>query len=129
MPFPFSLLCDLLNELDRNRERKALKTSKTLKSNIQTVVSWFDKHDRIIPREGPEAVAFLSCLFPEHRPDRVFNLQEKSLESIIKRAQGLGMTRFKILQNWRTRDGVDFASCVERVMSLTDSGTRPGPVV
>ena len=129
MPFPFSLLCNLLNKLDRDRAKKALKTSKALSVNTQAVASWFSKNDQIIPREGPEAVAFLSCLFPERRPDRVFNLQEKSLESIIKRAQGLGATRFKALRNWRTKDSTDFASCVERVMSATDSEPRPCPSV
>jgi len=38
-------------------------------------------------------------------------------------------TRLKDLQNWRTSDGVDFASCVERVMAATDSEQRPGPDV
>ncbi|KAF2174725.1 hypothetical protein K469DRAFT_685747 [Zopfia rhizophila CBS 207.26] len=126
MPFDFSILCELLNELDRNRARKSSKTPNTLSSSNEIVVSWFNKHDRIIPREGPGAVAFLSCLFPERRADRVFNLQEKRLESIIKQAQGLGATRLKQLQNWRTRDGADFASCIKHLMSATDAGTRYG---
>jgi DNA ligase 4 len=66
---------------------------------MRTVVAWFNKHDQIIPRKGPEAVAFLSCLFPERRPDRVFNLQEKRLEAIIQQAQCLGATRLKDLHN------------------------------
>ena len=129
MPFLFSLLCDLLNELDQDRMKKESKTINVQSHHTHTTVAWFNKHRRIIPREGPEAVAFLSCLFPERRADRVFNLQEKRLESIIKQAQGLGVTRLKQLQNWRTRDGADFASCVERVMSATDSEPRPGSSV
>jgi DNA ligase 4 len=97
--------------------------------NTRTVVAWFNKHDRIIPRKGPEAVAFLSCLFPEHRPDRVFNIQEKRLETIIQQAQCRGATRLKDLQNWRNIDGSDLASCVDRVMATTDSELRPGPSV
>jgi DNA ligase 4 len=127
MPFPFRLLCDLLNELDQNRANKSMKAIQRL--NTRTVVAWFSKHDRIIPRKGPEAVAFLSCLFPERRPDRVFNLQEKRLEMIIQQAQCLGATRLKDLQNWRTIDGSDLASCVERVMAATDSEPRLGPSV
>lgn len=46
----------------------------------------FNEHDQIIPRKGLEAVALLSCLFPEGRPDRVFNLQEKRLETILQQA-------------------------------------------
>jgi hypothetical protein len=33
------------------------------------------------------------------------------------------------LQNWRTIDGSDLATCVERVMAATDSESRPGPSV
>ena len=129
MPFTFRLLCDLLNELDHNRVYKSTTTVQIQRLNAQTVVAWFNKHDRIILRKGLEAVAFLSCLFPERRPDRVFNLQEKSLETIIQQAQCLGVTRLKDLQNWRTIDGSDLAFCVERVMAATDSESRPGPSI
>ena len=128
MHLPFSALCDLLNKLDQNRT-KSLNTGKVEALDARTVVAWFNKHDGLIPRRGPEAVAFLSCLFPERRPDRVFNLRERRLESIVQQAQCLGKTRLKDLQNWRTSDGVDFASCVERVMAATDSEQRPGPDV
>jgi hypothetical protein len=74
MPFPFSSLCELLNELDKNRT-KSSAVGKILDLNAKTVVSWFNKHNGMIPRRGTEAVAFLSCLFPERRPDRVFNLR------------------------------------------------------
>lgn len=56
--------------------------------------------------QGQKLLLFLSCLFPEQRADRVFNLQERRLEPIIKQAQGLGATRLKKLQNWRSRDGM-----------------------
>src|SRR5580693_3599697 len=102
MPFPFRLLCDILNELDQNRANKSMKTIQRL--NTHTVVGWFKKHNRIIPRKWPEAVAFLLCLFPERRPDRVFNLQEKRLETIIQQAQCLGATRLQDLQKWRAID-------------------------
>lgn len=35
----------------------------------------------------------------------------------------------KDLQNWRTKGNIDFASCVDRVMSATDIEPRPGPDV
>src|SRR6266536_6154900 len=108
MPFPFYLLCELLNELDRNRA-KSLKPARVRIHDGRTIVAWFNRHDHLIPREGPEAVAFLSCLFPDRGPDRVFNLQEKRLESTIQQAQCLGATRMK-----------DFASSVEYVMAVTD---------
>ena len=71
----------------------------------------------------------MSCLFLERRPDRVFNLQEKKLESIIQQAQCLRAGRLKDLQSWRTSDGTDFASCVEHVMSATDSKPMPFPSI
>ena len=80
-------------------------------------------------RQGPEAVAFLSCLFPERRPDRVFSLRIGQLENIIQRAQRLGSSRMKDLQNWKTSDGLDFASCVERVMAVTHCELRCSPNV
>jgi DNA ligase 4 len=129
MAFPFRLLCDLLNKLDHNRAYKSTTTVQIQRLNTQTVVAWFNMHDLIILRNGPGAVAFLSCLFPERRPDRVFNLQEKKLESIIQQAQCLGASRLKDLQSWRTSDGTDFASCVERVMSATDSEPMPCPSI
>jgi DNA ligase 4 len=124
MPLKYSLLCHLLNELERNREKSRYKSNIT-KSDTQIVRTWFDQHSSIIPRKGREAVALLSCLFPHRRPDRLFELQERRLESIIGRALCLGMTRLRELQKWRDRDGADFASSVERVMFTTDSALQP----
>jgi DNA ligase N terminus len=115
----------LSNELDQNSNNKSMKSIRHL--NTRTVVTWFNRHDRTIPQKGAEAVAFLSCLFPESRPDRVFNIQENRLETIIQQAQCLGASRLKDLQ--RTIDGSDLTSCVERVIAATYSESRPGPSV
>jgi DNA ligase 4 len=55
----------------------------------------------------------------------VFELQERRLESIIRRALGLGTTRLQELRKWRDRDDVDFALSVEHVVSATDSALQP----
>jgi DNA ligase-4 len=128
MPFPFNSVFDLLNKLEKNRT-KSWNNGKIQDLDARTIAAWFNKYNDIIPRRGPEAVAFLSCLFPERRPDRVFGLQVRRLETIIQRAQCLGSTRMKDLQSWRTSDGMDFASCVEHVMAATDPEHRPGPNV
>jgi len=47
MPFNFSILYNLLNELDQNRARESSKTPNTLSSKTKIVVSWFNKYDRI----------------------------------------------------------------------------------
>ena len=129
MAFLFRLLCDLLNELDYNRVYKSTTTVQIQCLNVQTVVAWFNKHDLIILQKGLRAVAFLSCLFPECRPDCVFNLQEKKLESIIQQAQCLGAGCLKDLQSWRASNSTDFVLCIEQVMSATDSEPMPFPSI
>lgn len=128
MPFPFHLLCDLLSELERNHT-KSSSLIKAQELDARTLAGWFDKHDEAILRWGPEAVAFLSCLFPERRPDRVFGLSRRQLQGIIQRAQCLGSSRMKELQRWQTTNGPSLASCVERVMAITDCEPRIGPTV
>ncbi|KAH7124509.1 hypothetical protein EDB81DRAFT_911299 [Dactylonectria macrodidyma] len=125
MPFPFRLLCDLLEILGRNSGGSS-SIDKIQDRDTLAILAWFSNHNAIIPRRGPEAVAFLSCLFPERRPDRVFSLQERHLEGIIQRAQCLGSSRMKDLQRWKTSGGLDFASSVERVMAITDCESRAG---
>ncbi|ERF70354.1 hypothetical protein EPUS_07619 [Endocarpon pusillum Z07020] len=125
MPFKFRHLCDLLQSLDDNRIKK-VTYPRSKNSDIPIIVSWFNKHDRQIPRCGKEAVAFLSCLFPERRADRVYNVQEKRLEKIIGRSLGLGRTRVIHLSWWRTANGADFAQTVQKVMSEAEFD-RPRP--
>jgi DNA ligase-4 len=86
MSFPFGSVCELLNKLDQNHTR-FLNTDKVLDRDARTVIAWFNKHNGSIPRQGSAAVAFLSCLFPERRPDRVYDLREKRLEAIVQQAQ------------------------------------------
>jgi len=74
MPFNFSILYDLLNKLDQNHAKKSSKMPNTLSSRTEIVIFWFNKYNRIIPREGPGAITFLLYLFLERKADRVFNL-------------------------------------------------------
>ena len=68
-------------------KRKFLRRGKTWTPSTRILNAWFDKHDAIIPRQGSEAVAFLSCMFPERRADQVYNLREAKLEVIVQRAR------------------------------------------
>ena len=70
MCFKFGLLCHLLNELERIREKSGLSASKAVDLDTQAIHSWFNDHDLIIPRQSPEAVAFLSCLSLSRAQDR-----------------------------------------------------------
>ncbi|CAG9950087.1 unnamed protein product [Clonostachys rosea f. rosea IK726] len=58
-----------------------------------------------------------------------FNLSTRQLEKMIERAQCLGPSRVSDLQRWKANDGADFASCVERVMIITDCEPKLGPNV
>ena len=122
MSFKFRWLCELMEALQKNRKRKATAAARTVNPDTQTVVGWFNKHNLSIARHGTSAVAFLSCLFPERRPDRVYCLQEKRLALVIGRCLGLDHSRGRVrdLNCWRERDGADFACCVESVMAQTE---------
>jgi DNA ligase-4 len=65
MLFEFQIFCDLLNNLSRAQTKTSSTALKIMDSSTRIVDAWFDKHDSIIPRHGSEAVAFLSCMFPE----------------------------------------------------------------
>src|SRR6266511_2232390 len=56
MSFSLTPICELFNQLTENYARLTnLSRIQTL--NKQTVVAWFKKYDKAIPRRGPEAVA------------------------------------------------------------------------
>jgi DNA ligase 4 len=126
MPFKFRHLCDLLQSLDDNRIKKKATDARARSSDTPIIITWFRKHERQIPRHGTAAVAFLSCLFPERRADRVYNIQEKRLEKIVGRTLQLGTTRIARLSSWKAPNGADFAQTVQNVMSEAEFD-RPRP--
>ena len=127
MAFRFRWLCELLNDLDKNRVKKAASSSsRSATLDHRSLVAWFNRYSTRIDRSREATVAFLSCLFPERRPDRVYNLQRKRLASIFGRGLGLGATRLKHLNSWQDKDGADFPDCVEAVMAQTEF-PEPGP--
>jgi DNA ligase-4 len=120
MAFKFRWLCDLLQTLEHNRLSKVSTAARTVNPDTQVVVTWFNKHNAQIPRSGEPAVAFLSCILPERRPDRVYSLQRRQLASIFGRSLGLGTGRMKELNSWQERDGADFPQSVEVVMAQAE---------
>lgn len=111
MPFPFSAICDLLQSLENDLRRKRHQ-----KGSKQIVNDWFTKHQNRLDR-GVDRVALLSTLLPERRTDRVFNIKQKRLESIVIKACGLGHSRIEQLRKWETEGaGVDLAECVEEIL-------------
>jgi DNA ligase-4 len=115
MPFPFTYVCDLLERLDKNlTSRTGFKTPGTIISD------WFRAHQATFARNGNLSGPLLSTLLPEKRTDRVYNLKEKRLQTIIGRALGLGRSRLAELSRWMNPEaGVDLAGCVEMILKET----------
>lgn len=125
MPFKFQWLCELLEELDSNRYKHARSAARTFNHEHQIIHRWYERFSHRIERTGPGAIAFLSCLFPERRPDRIYGLQHKRLSQVFGRALGLGASRVTELNQWTTRDGVELPECIERVMQQCENQTPP----
>ena len=121
MALKFSSLVELLRELDAARAKKAVTTSRAVKSDHNIVVNWFKKYNASIERQGLSATALLACLFPERLPERSYLLKETRLVQVFGRALGLGATRHRQLKAWTTETGDDFATCVEAVMAQCEN--------
>lgn len=123
MGFKFSSLVQLLEDLERNRFRKASSAARSVNPDHQIIIAWFNGHDTKIKRNQDEGVAFLSCLFPERRPDRCFHMQETRLASVFGRVYQLGIGRLNELRAWKERKPADFASCLASVLAQTEMPT------
>jgi DNA ligase-4 len=127
MGFRFSSLVELLEDLERNRFRKASNASKAVNPDHAIIVQWFDRHGAKIKRSQEEGIAFLSCLFPERRPDRCFHMQETRLASVFGRAYSLGTARLNELRAWKDQTPADFPNCLASILAQTEMPTpQPG---
>ncbi|ATY59915.1 ATP dependent DNA ligase domain [Cordyceps militaris] len=116
MPLPFSAVCDLLEQSSQLCQQR--------KSNAAAVLAWFRRHRAAVDAHDADLAALLSTLLPEKRTDRVYCLQVPTLERIVGRALMLGASRMLELATYkRPGAGVDFADCVERILSVT-----PNPI-
>ena len=134
MPFPFSRVCDLLQQISDLPPGRRSQTSVV----NQIVYSWFYKHRQAIDQLGAEsssskpAVALLSTLLPDRRPDRVYGLQSRGLQRILVRILGLGHSRAAELSRWERPaeygEAVDLADCVEAILQRTPNPAAARPV-
>ena len=116
MPFRFSYLGDLLQELEDYCMHDPPLLPLELKSRYHKAVRvWFQCHRTRIDALDASGVAFLSACFPERRTDRVYNLREKKLVPILGRILALSKDRQKSLEAWCLSGGGDLGACVERV--------------
>ncbi|KAJ5197580.1 hypothetical protein N7449_008059 [Penicillium cf. viridicatum] len=121
MGFKFTLLCDLLSNLDDSKTAKASTAARNQNPDIRTVALWFSRHEQTIHHAETDRVALLSCMFPEKRTDRVYWLQAMQLSRVIGRCLGLGSSRLSELNRWQTPCGFDLGGCVEIVMRQAEN--------
>lgn len=90
MNFPFSHVCDLLDDL----EKEGL-------GGPVSVQNWFKKHNGFFRNPRFNGRILLSILLPERRPDRVYGVQEATLSRIFARSQCLGRQSLARLHQWK----------------------------
>lgn len=113
MPFPFLLICDLLEQAHRQ--------CKSDPTNVnERVTSWFKQHRHRIDDSGNSASALFSTLLPEKRTDRVYGIQADTLCGIVGRVLILGQSRVKDMKRFKEPGlGLDLADCIENIFKET----------
>lgn len=118
MSFPFTYICNLLQQLDD--ELHSSKKERTPSKII--IANWFDSHRSRLNSPNSNASAVLSTLLPERRKDRVYNIQVAKLQGIFGRAHCLGRSRVSELERHLTPgSNVDLGDCIESVLSRSVS--------
>lgn len=124
MPFRFTFLCDLFQQLEDLYTRDPPLPPPQLKSLIDNAVrQWFKNHRTRLDALDASGAAFLSACFPERRTDRVYNIREKSLVKILGRVLGLSIARRETLEAWCKPGRGDLGACVERVQKEAVCGS------
>ncbi|KAI8238050.1 DNA ligase 4 [Colletotrichum sp. SAR 10_86] len=115
MPFPFLLVCDLLEQAHRQCKSDPTKVN-------ERVTNWFKQHRHRIDDSGNSASAVFSTLLPEKRTDRVYGIQADTLCGIVGRVLGLGQSRVKEMKRFKEPGlGLDLADCIENIFKETPS--------
>lgn len=122
MPFDLTHIFKLLQDLEAiyQHDPRMLKVQEDAAIREATD-DWFGKHRRALERRDTNLVAVLSCLFPERRTDRVYNIQVKSLKGIVCRSLFFShQRRAHIDEELRTPGKGDLGAIVERVQQIHD---------
>ncbi|KAJ0323344.1 hypothetical protein Brms1b_001740 [Colletotrichum noveboracense] len=115
MPFPFLLICDLLEQAHRQCKSDPAKVN-------ERVTNWFKQHRHRIDDSGNSASALFSTLLPEKRTDRVYGIQADTLCGIVGRVLILGQSRVKEMKRFKEPGlGLDLADCIENIFKETPS--------
>jgi DNA ligase-4 len=126
MPFPFSYLCDLLDELEQPFLREAGCLPAPLREYLRTHTSkWFILHRTRLDAVSTNTRAVLSMLRPHQQTDRAYGIAPEDLELVVARALQLSRLQYSDLQKWRT-DLLkrDLAFFVQQVMEDSKEVSR-----
>lgn len=118
MPLHFEDLCDLLEALEllETKQPPLLPTDKADRLRC-TLIAWFKKRRSVIDRLGvASAVALLSTLLPERRPDRVYGLQAATLSRALCRGLSLGNIHITALRAYQEPGRGDLGQCLQRIV-------------
>ncbi|KAM3510974.1 hypothetical protein MY11210_005373 [Beauveria gryllotalpidicola] len=127
MPFPFSAVCNLLEQSYRLCQSRKSNNNNNAAAAAAVVHAWFRRHRAAVDAHDADMAALLSTLLPEKRTDRVYCIQAPTLERVIGRALMLGSSRMLELATYkRPGAGVDLAECVERILSVTPNPVQEG---
>ncbi|KAK5319428.1 hypothetical protein LTR20_006177 [Exophiala xenobiotica] len=118
--FKFERLCELFDKLEGARKEKLLSSNRNVDLDHKYTTTWSERYEHEIPRHGPSAIAFLSCLLPERLPQRTYGMREVRLVKVLARIWNLPSRCIKPLQEWKTAK-TDFATVVEQVMAEFDA--------
>ncbi|OCL02233.1 hypothetical protein AOQ84DRAFT_305094 [Glonium stellatum] len=122
MPFKFSLICQLLEDLEKTECRDPpLLQARKQEMTRKNIVDWFTKHRMALEARDINRVAVLSTLFPERRTDRVYGMQSKRLEKVVCRCLRLNKTKTARLSKWKESGNGDLGACAERVQRDVDA--------
>ncbi|KAJ2903971.1 DNA ligase 4 [Zalerion maritima] len=117
MPFPFGLVCNLLQDLEGAHNAGHAKES------AKIIWDWFACC--LLKIERGTMSCLLSTLLPAKRTDRVFNIQEPRLATIVANAMHLSEARKQELR-WRYHtpgSTMDLAESVEHALLETPNPT------
>ena len=125
--FKFLHLVALLEELEKGGKKDLGRSKGLAPLAIARGITkkWFKDHKREINREGPSALAFLSCLLPHRLPHRTYGLRERRLGTVVAYALYLpeaGSRRAR-LKFWTSEQ--DFATLVAEVVGETENLPPP----
>lgn len=128
-PFPFRFIADLLEKLEavENRQRGPRpRTTSDKNAALKRIVQrWVSLHRAALDAPSTDLVAILSTLFPERRPDRVYNIQHPRLWRLVGRALSFNARKQEALARYRVPGNGDLATCLQHILKETDADPRP----